>query len=66
MGLLAHPTGEARRWEPKRLRYRLHSIAAVIARTSRRVILHLSDRARWIDVAISAITRLRALPPAPG
>lgn len=66
MGLLAHPTAEARRWEPKRLRFRLLSIPAIIAHTGRRVILHLSDRARWIDIAIAAITRLRALPTAPG
>lgn len=66
MGLLAHPTSEARRWEPKRLRLRLFAIPAAIARTGRRVILHLSDRARWVDIAIAAISRLRALPPAPG
>lgn len=66
MGLLAHPTAEARKWEPKRLRLRLFSIPAAIARTVRRVTLHLSDRARWVHVAIAAISRLRALPPAPG
>lgn len=66
LGMLAHPTAEARRWEPKRLRLRLFSIPATIARTGRRTILHLSDRARWADVAIAAITRLRALPAAPG
>lgn len=66
MGLLAHPTAEARRWEPKRLRFRLFSIPAAIVRTGRRVILHLSDRARWADVVYAAITRLRALPTAPG
>ncbi|MEO7017804.1 MAG: IS1380 family transposase [Leifsonia sp.] len=66
MGLLAHPTHEARRWEPKRLRFRLYSIAAVIARSGRRLLLHLSDRARWTGIAIAAITRLRALPTAPG
>ncbi|MGU3426730.1 transposase, partial [Microbacterium paraoxydans] len=66
MGLLAHPTGEARKWEPKRLRLRLFSIPAAIAHTGRRVILHFSDRARWAEIAIAAISRLRALPPAPG
>ncbi len=66
MGMLGHPTAEARRWEPKRLRLRLYSIPAALARTGRRVILHLSDRARWIDVAIAGISRLRALPAAPG
>ncbi len=66
MGMLGHPTAEARRWEPKRLRLRLYSIPAALARTGRRVVLHLWDRARWIDIAIAAISRLRALPAAPG
>lgn len=66
MGMLAHPTGQARKWEPKRLRLRLFAIPAAIARTGRRVILHLSDRARWVAIAIAAITRLRAHPPASG
>jgi len=66
MGLLAHPDQPARRWEPKRLRLRLFSIAAQIARSGRRVVLHLSDRAAWAQAAIGAITRLRALTRAPG
>lgn len=65
-GTLAHPTAEARRWEPKRRRYRLYAVPAVIPRTGRRLILHLSNRARWIEVAIAAITKLRAPPAPPG
>ncbi len=38
-GLLAHPQHEARRWEMKRLRHRLFTIPATIARHGRRVIL---------------------------
>jgi hypothetical protein len=64
-GLLAHPQHEARRWEPKRLRHRLFTIPATIARHGRRIILHLSTRSRWTSIAIAAISRLRALP-APG
>ena len=41
-GLLALNGHEARRWEPKKLRYRLYTIPATIARRARQVILHLS------------------------
>ena len=34
-GLLAHPLHEARRWEPKRLRHRLFTIPATLARHGR-------------------------------
>jgi len=55
----------ARRWEPKRLRLRLFSIAGRLARTGRRTMLHLSRHAPWVDLATDALTALRALP-APG
>lgn len=61
-GLLAHPEAEARRWEPKRLRHRLFTIPATLARTGRRVILHLSTRSRWASIVLTAINALRALP----
>ena len=61
MGMLALTDHDARRWEPKRLRHRLFTIPASIARTARRVILHLSDRAPWAGVATDAITRLDLL-----
>lgn len=61
-GLLAHPQHEARRWEPKRLRFRLFTIPATLARHSRRITLHLSNRTRWADVMLDAISRIRALP----
>lgn len=61
-GLLAHPQHEARRWEMKRLRHRLFTIPATIARHGRRVILHLSDRSRWASILKAAISTLRALP----
>jgi hypothetical protein len=65
-GLLAHPTHEARRWEPKRLRHRLFTIPASIARHGRRTVLHLSNRSRWAAIVINAIGRLRALPAPSG
>ena len=66
IGLLAHPTHHARRWEPKRLRYRLFTTPATIARHGRRVILHLSNRSRWASIITAAINRLRALPAPSG
>ena len=65
MGMLALTSHDARRWEPKRLRLRLFTIPAAIARTARRTTLHLSDRAPWAGVAVDAISRLDQLR-APG
>ena len=65
-GLLAHPEHEARRWEPKRLRYRLFSIPATIARHGRQTILHLSGRSRWAEIIVAAVTTLRGLPAPAG
>ncbi|WP_417564594.1 IS1380 family transposase [Microbacterium sp.] len=64
-GLLAHPEHDARRWEPKRLRHRLFTIPATIARHGRRTILHLASRSRWTRITLAAIGRIRTLP-APG
>jgi len=61
MQTLAMHGHEARRWEPKRLRLRLFTIPATLARTGRRALLHLSARAPWADVLTTAIARLRAL-----
>jgi len=58
-------THGARRWEPKRLRHRLFTVPAAIARTGRRLLLHLSDRAPWAHLVRDAINALRALT-APG
>jgi len=66
MGMLALTSHDARRWEPKRLRLRLFTIPATIARTARQTVLHLSDRAPWAQVAIDAITRLDHLGASPG
>ena len=61
-GMLALAGHEARRWEPKRLRYRLFSVPATIARRARRTILHLSDRSPWAGLILAGITRLQGLP----
>jgi hypothetical protein len=52
--------------EPKKLRHRLLTIPATIARTGRRVILHISDRHRWADTVVTALTTLRGLPAPAG
>ena len=61
MQLLALSDHQARRWEPKRLRLRLFTIPAALARTSRRVLLHLADKAPWAKLTTNALQRLRAL-----
>ena len=66
MGMLALTSHDARRWEPKRLRHRLFTIPATIARTARQTVLHLSERAPWAHIAIDAITRLDHLTASPG
>src|SRR5664279_3847874 len=58
MGMLALTRHDARRWEPKRLRLRLFTIPATIARTARQTLLHLSDRAPLSLIHIDAIHRL--------
>lgn len=61
MQTLALTSHDARRWEPKRLRLRLFTVPATLARTGRRVLLHLTARAPWADLALTAALRLRAL-----
>ena len=55
-------TGTARRWEPKRLRLRLLSVAGRLARSARRLRLRLAQTWPWAADVITAITRLQALP----
>jgi hypothetical protein len=58
LALTDHP---ARRWEPKRLRLRIFSLPADLARHARTVVLHLPAHAPWADLVITGVTRLRAL-----
>lgn len=60
--MLALTGTDARRWEPKRLRLRLFSVAGTTARRSRRVWLHLSDHAPHRHLFTAGLTRLHALP----
>jgi hypothetical protein len=63
--MLALTKHQARRWEPKRLRLRLFSLAARLVRTARQTVLHLPGHAPWARLLLEALTRLRALT-APG
>ena len=54
--------GEARSWEPKRLRYALLHVAARICRSGRRVYVRLQRTWRWSALLCAAFERLRRLP----
>jgi len=53
----------SRRWEPKRLRLRLFSVAGRIVRGGRRLHLRLAATSPWARQTVTAITRLQALTP---
>ncbi len=59
--MLALTDHQARRWEPKRLRLRIFTVPAVLARTGRRILLHLAEKAPWAQLINDALQRLRAL-----
>jgi Transposase DDE domain group 1 len=56
---------QARRWEPKRLRLRLFTVPATLARTGRRRLLHLAAHHPWAATVVDALARLRALTTGP-
>ncbi len=56
LALADHP---ARRWEPKRLRLRLFSIAARISHHARRTHLRLAAHAPHVDLLTTAVARLQ-------
>ncbi len=62
MQMLAFTEVPARRWEPKRLRLRLLSIAGRIARHVRRVRLPLPSQLRMSMSFVVGLNRLAALP----
>jgi hypothetical protein len=55
--------GPARAWEPKRLRLRLFSAAARLARGGRRLRMRIAATWPWADQLTTAITRLQAFAP---
>ncbi len=60
--MLALTTSPARRWEPKRLRARLFSIAGKIGRRNRKTWLRLSTLAPFADLVAAGLDRLKTLP----
>ena len=56
--LLALTEHEARRWEPKRLRLRLFTIPATLARHGHRILLHIKESAPGADLVIDGHARL--------
>jgi hypothetical protein len=54
--------GEARRWEPKRLRLRVFAVAGRLVRGGRRLRLRLAQRWPWAADITAAATRLQAIP----
>ena len=63
MQLLALTDHQARRWEPKKLRYRIFTIPATLASTARRVRLHLGTRSPWSGLTLTGLGRLADLAP---
>ena len=63
MQMLAFTDHPARRWEPKRLRLRLFSLAGRIAHHARQTHLRLASHAPWADLLLTAWQRLSQLPP---
>jgi hypothetical protein len=61
MQLLALHDEPARRWEPKRLRYRLFTIPAALVRGGRQVRLRYAGHHPWVTLLIGALTALTAL-----
>jgi len=59
------PAGEARSWEPKRLRYCLLHVAGRMCRGGRRLRLRLQRGWRWAGLLCAAFARLRSLPAVP-
>lgn len=62
LALHGHP---ARRWEPKRLRLRLYTIAGRLARHARRTRLRLTTHAPHAGLLATGLNRLTALPAPP-
>ncbi|WP_166823159.1 IS1380 family transposase [Brevibacterium limosum] len=66
-GLLTFVDDEIRRWEPKKLRMHIYTVPATIARTARRVVVHVKNTARFAQDIVAGLNRLRSLPgPEPG
>jgi hypothetical protein len=56
------PTGQARPWEPRRLRFRRFSATAQLVTTGRRRIPRIAGHRPWTDVITGALDQLQVLP----
>jgi hypothetical protein len=65
MQVLALTGHQAHRWEPKRLRLRLLSIAGLLATSARIRTLRPSAHAPWTQLALDGLDRLKALAAQP-
>lgn len=54
-------TGDARRWEIKKLRFRLFSVAARLVRTGRRIVVRLPERWPWTRHVLDGFDRIDRL-----
>ena len=63
LGFATHP---ARRWEPKRLRLRLFSLAGRLARHARGLVLHLGADHRYSGLVLTARAAINGPAPRPG
>jgi hypothetical protein len=63
LGFATHP---ARRWEPKRLRLRLLSIAGRLAHHARHQLLHLAAEHRWTELLLTGRAAITGPTPRPG
>ncbi len=54
-------TGDARRWEIKKLRFRLFSAAGRLVRTGRRLVVRLPERRPWTRHILDGLARLHGL-----
>ena len=61
--MLAFPAHPARRWEIKRLRYRLLSLPGRISRHARRAWLRIGGNHQWTGLLAAGVDRLAALAP---
>ena len=59
MQTIAFTSGDARRWEPKRLRARLFEIPATLVRRCRHKVLHLARHAPEASTVLTGVNRLR-------
>lgn len=62
--LLAFTEHPARRWEPKRLRLRIFTIAGRLATRARQLFLRLASHSPWAELTVTALTRLTTVPAA--